>query len=59
MSLRVLGSLLIMLLPGSLAQEARRKPGDPYPQGDTGVLHITPAPGQIPHSLKELCRLRA
>jgi len=47
--------VVAVTLPSSVAQEGRRRRGDPFPTGDTALLHVSPAPGQIPHSLKELC----
>ena len=47
--------VVAVTLPSSVAQEARRRVGDPFPKGDSALLHVSPAPGQVPHSLKELC----
>src|SRR5258708_30929203 len=43
--------VIAVVLPSSIAQDGRRRPGDPFPKGDTGLLHVSPAPGKTPHSL--------
>jgi hypothetical protein len=47
--------LSFVTLRSSSAQEGRLRRGDPLPTEGTGRLTITPMPGQIPRSLKELC----
>lgn len=42
-------------LPFSLAQDARRRIGDPAPSKGSSRLYITPMPGQVANSLKGLC----
>ena len=48
---------VVLRLPTASAQEARARRGDPLPTQGTSHLYITPMPGQIPSSLKELCDL--
>jgi hypothetical protein len=44
----------VLTVPLSLAQQTKRQPGDPVPAGDVGILHIMPAPGQVPSTLAGL-----
>lgn len=53
---RTIGMLLLATMQQvSHSQEARRKVGDPVPDGATATLRITPRPGQVADSLKQLC----
>lgn len=47
--------LTTLALPAGAQQISRKRVRDPSPPGDTGLLEITPAPGQIPTSMKALC----
>ncbi len=50
----MLVALMIFTLSTSFAQEGRVRRGDPRPSHGTAQLFITPMPGQIPSSIKEL-----
>lgn len=47
---------VVVTLPSVIAQPAGIRLGDPRPSQGTAVLRITPMPGQVPNSLREMSK---